>query len=98
MLFTFKRDDEGRETIEAGGVTIARPTDGPDGFEWINSVPGVTARHVREAALKAYMAGFWTPLLPESPLNILPYVITVDVPVAETTSTILSVDTSEDQA
>lgn len=98
MLFTFRRDDEGRETIAVGGITIARTTSGPEGFEWLNSLPGITAEHVREAAVRADEAGFWTPLVPTPPLDILPVETTVDVPVAETTSTILSVDNSEDQA
>lgn len=105
MLFTFRRDDEGRETIVVGGVTIARTTGGPEGFEWLNSLPGITAEHVREAAVKADESGFWEPpratnitvgggIIIRGPCMQL----TVSVPVAETTSTILSVDNSEDQA
>lgn len=104
MLFTFRRDDEGRETIEVGGLAIARPTNGPEGFEWLNSMPGITAEHIREAAIKADEAGFWEParitgfsangFMVRGPCIQL----TVDVPVAETTSTTLSIDNTEDQA
>lgn len=101
MLFTFRRDDEGRETIEVGGLAIARPNNTPEGFEWLNSLPGITAEHVREAAVKADEAGFWA----DAPLSKGGYIyvylndeVTVDVPVAETTSTTLSIDNTEDQA
>lgn len=90
MLFTFRRDDEGREAIVVGGITIARTTGGPEGFEWLNSLPGITAEHIYEAAALADEAGFWAARTEDE--------VTVDVSVAETTSTILSVDNSEDQA
>jgi hypothetical protein len=60
MQFAFKRDSEGRETIHIADVAIARVTDHPEGFEWLASPPaGVTAEHVREAAVKADEAGFF---------------------------------------
>ena len=105
MLFTFRRDDEGRETIEVGGLAIARITNGPEGFEWLNSMPGITAEHVREAAVKADETGFWTQEAVPYPAPTrgryfmwIENEVVVDVPVAETTSTIMSVDMSEDQA
>ena len=92
MLFTFRRDNDGRETIEVNGLAIARPNNHPEGFEWINSMPGITAEHVREAAVKADEAGFWEEgYFREDE-------VTVDVSVAETTSTIMSIDNTEDQA
>ena len=101
MLFAFRRDDDGRETIEVGGLAVARPTNGPEGFEWLNSMPGITAEHVREAAVKADEAGFWERLVPVNPWETAMTMrdeVTVDVPVAETTSTTLSIDNTEDQA
>ena len=96
MLFTFKRDYEGRETIEVGGLAIARPTNVPENFEWLHSMPGITAEHVREAVIKADEAGFWE--RDECGIPQGPSEATVDVPVAETTSTILTIDNTEDQA
>lgn len=101
MLFTFKRDEDGRVTVEVGGLAIARITNDPECFEWINSMLGITAEHVREAAVKADEAGFWERLVPVNPWETemtMRDEVTVDVPVAETTSTILSVDMSEEQA
>lgn len=98
MQFTFRRDDEGRETIDVDGLTIAR-LNNDHGFEWLNWTPGITADHVREAIDKADEADFWTPLL-WLPMRMpkLPSRTDVEVPVAATTSTILSVDNSEEQA
>lgn len=90
MLFTFRRDNEGRETIEVGGIVIARTNGGPEGFEWLGSIPGITAEDIDEAATLADEAGFWGRTNKDK--------VTVDVPIAETTSTILSVDNSDDQA
>lgn len=105
MLFTFRRDDEGRETIEVGGLTIARFNGYPEEFEWLNSMPGITAEHVYEAAAKADEAGFWTQEAVPYPaptrgryFRWIENEVTVDVPVAETTSTTRSIDNSEDQA
>lgn len=90
MLFTFKRDADGRETICLGDTTIALTT----------PPAGVMADHVREACVMADEAGFWdsdewtdgdgvATLVPP------PGEVTVNVPIPETTSTILSV-TRED--
>lgn len=94
MLFTFKRDSEGRETIHVGDVAIARVTDHPEGFEWLNSMPGITSEHIREAAVKADEGLFWHEVL----LDWYTDDVTVDVPVAETTSTILTVTNEDDQS
>lgn len=113
MLFTFKRDDEGRETIEVGGVPIARIKRNDDGTHYSHGlahVPGIEAEHVSEAIERADAAGFWQ-------LHKVPAVlidaneqrhigtawtrygveVTVDVPVSETT--VLSVTLEgEDQS
>lgn len=92
MLFTFRRDAEGRETIHVGDVVIARVTNHPEGFEWLFMPPaGITHEHVREAAVRADEAGFWF----AQGFDRFDEV-TVDVPVAETTSTILSTTNTED--
>lgn len=96
MLFTFKRDSEGRETIHVGDVAIARVNNHPEGFEWLASPPaGVTAERVREAAVKADEDGFW--YAEGFGFNGLDEV-TVSVPIPETTSTILSITNAEDQS
>lgn len=100
MLFTFRRDSDGRETVHVGDVAIARVTDHPEGFEWLSSPPaGVTAEHVREAAVKADEAGFygteWCDDCAEA-VNRKDEVM-VDVPVTETTSTILSLTTEDER-
>jgi hypothetical protein len=108
MQFTLKRDIEGRETIHVGGVAIARVTTHPEGFEWLASPPaGVTAEHVREAAVKADEAGFWAPIEDRNPrfdrtivgsaAGIWVSECAVTVPVAETTSTILSLTTEDER-
>lgn len=110
MLFTFRRDAEGRETIHVGDVAIARirhdlPAECDD-IEWLASPPaGVTAEHVREAAVKADEAGFWKSSLvikADHPLtrtvrDFASNETACDVPVAETTSTIMSLTTEEEQ-
>jgi hypothetical protein len=119
MQFTFKRDSEGRETIHVADVAIARVTDHPEGFEWLSSPPsGVTAEHVREAAVKADEMDFWTyntgyindarnyiqrgDYTPEEMFGTggwsnVPKEVTVDVPIAETSSTVLSLTTEDER-
>jgi hypothetical protein len=94
MQFAFKRDSDGRETVHVGDVAIARVTTHPEGFEWLSSPPaGVTAEHVREAAAKADEALFWHQVL----LDWYTDEVTVDVSIAETTSTILSMTTEDER-
>ena len=100
MQFTFKRDDEGRETIEVGGVPIARIKRNDNGTHYSHGlahVPGVEAEHVSEAIERADAGGFWTPLMPYPPLNVPPHFCTVDVPIAETTVLSVTLD-GEDQS
>jgi hypothetical protein len=105
MLFTFKRDSEGREAIHLGEVAIARKVEHPEGWEWLSDIPGVTADHISDAAIKADEAGFWAlsdsgGALPwgESITTNLCESVTVDVPIPETTSTVLSITNAEDQS
>jgi hypothetical protein len=110
VLFTFKRDSEGRETIYIGDVPIARPNDFPEGMEWIGSPPpGVTADHLQTACAMADEAGFWERRTKDKILSgyyeqhlgmdeWLRNEVTVDVPIPETTSTILSITNAEDRS
>lgn len=93
MLFTFRRDADGRETIHVGDVAIARTNDGPESFEWLASPPaGITAEHVLEASVMADEALFWHEVL----LDWYTNEVTVDVPIVE--STVLSITNEDDQA
>lgn len=97
MLFTFKRDDEGRETIEVGGVRLVIGQSLRRGWRWLDYVHGVLAEHINEAIERADAGGFWTPLMPYPPLNVPPSICTVDVPIAETTVLSVTLD-GEDQS
>lgn len=62
MLFTFKRDDEGRERIFVGDVCVAIVSMMPVyGRTWAmaDSITGITPRHVNDAIERADEAGFW---------------------------------------
>lgn len=90
MLFTFKRDDEGREKVYVNDIPIALRVEHPEGWAWLSDVPGITPDHIADAAVKADEAGFWTPL------DILPVECTVDVPVAD--NAVLSVTLPGDES
>lgn len=102
MLFTFKRDAEDRERVYAGDVAIARINDrNPEGFDWLAAPPaGVDADHVVTAKVMADEAGFWgTEWCDDcSCLVNRKDEVTVDVPIPETTSTILSITNTEDRS
>lgn len=107
MLFTFKRDAEGRETIHVGDVAIARVTDHFGGFEWLASPPaGVTADHVYEAAVNADEAGFFWGVdgIESHRVDDVSVSVPVRVPSPLTcypiksTSTVLSITNEDDQA
>lgn len=63
MQFTFKRDDEGRETIEVGGVIVAKClplcTRKDGDYLYVQDVPGVDDPLIVEAIERADAAGFW---------------------------------------
>jgi hypothetical protein len=105
MLFTFKRDDEGRERIYVGDVCVAKcmplctRLDGE--YLPVQDVPGVDGEMIVDAIERAGEAGFWE----EEPHEDMhgwrvkwkrPSEVTVDVPVAD--STVLSVTTEEDES
>ena len=61
MMFTFKRDANGVETIHVGDVCVAKsdgphPYDGSGGFDLIY---GIGDHAIREAIERADAAGFW---------------------------------------
>lgn len=63
IKFTFKRDYSGSETVECGGVIIARTNsysleDGE--YVHVQDVPGVGDAEIIEAIELAGDAGFWT--------------------------------------
>ncbi len=58
MLFTFKRDDEGRERIYVGDVCVAEMHH-QYGPQWLGSVLGLMEHHVHDAIERADEAGFW---------------------------------------
>jgi hypothetical protein len=95
MQFTFKRDFEGTERIYVGDVAIAKTNGYPEEFEWLASPPAIiTAEHVYEAATKADDANFW---VLSTRGGFIVDEVTVDVPVAETTSTILTLTSEDDR-
>lgn len=92
MLFTFKRDDEGRERIYIGDVCVAKFRSRLV-WEWMLESPEeVTRAHICDAIERADEAGFWGDDWDMPRLNE----ITVDVPVAD--STVLSVTTGKDES
>lgn len=85
MLFTFKRDDEGRERIYVGNVCVAELVDQTREHGWETGLEarGVTVDHIDEAIERADEAGFWDW---DHLRNHRPFVkneVTVDVPVAD---------------
>jgi hypothetical protein len=106
MLFTFKRDEEGRERIYVGDVCVARMRqDGPDEqhierWLWVTNVHRVHDGHIVDAIERADKAGFWSEHLHETGpcesqwLVLCPHEVTVDVPVAD--NAILSVTTEDE--
>jgi hypothetical protein len=99
MLFTFKRDDEGRERMYVGNVCVFvfANTDDRRGYQNAH-VPGVTDKHLVDAIERADEAGFWDQC--DGCGKDHPFMrkdeVTVDVPVAD--STVLSVTTVEDES
>ena len=100
MLFTFRRDGEGRERIYVGDVCVAHMSDGmlsrPDGEGWsfrpISTMQYVTASHINDAIERADEAGFWHQQ--ETMPHRWEYVdncVKVDVPIAETSTTLVLV-------
>lgn len=95
MLFTFKRDEEGRERIYVGDVCVAimlRPP--PAGNEdiattscWNSAgwVTGLEHWHINSAIDGADEAGFWERKEPKTTAweRWKKYEVTVDVPVAD---------------
>jgi len=69
--FTFKRDCDGRETVEHGGLVFAT-MDGPDHIEFISMRKGLELIENGHAAMaKARQRGFWnlgTPTHGQSPV------------------------------
>jgi hypothetical protein len=113
MQFAFKRDREGRETIHVGDVAIARirhdlPAECDD-IEWLASPPaGITAEYISEACVMADERGFWAPIEDRNPRfdrticgNVKDGIwvsnVAVNVPIPETTSTILSLTTEDER-
>lgn len=90
MQFTFKRTYDGRIKVYVGDVPIAAQNNHPEGWEWLASIPGVTAEHVSEAAVKADDAGFWDDFWD------MENEVTVDVPIAD--NAVLSVTMEGDEA
>lgn len=98
MLFTFRRDAEGRETIHVGDVAIAKVA-ANQFVERLGDAPGVEHGRILDAIERADEAGFWARKMSARPPkyvnNYVASEVTVDVPIAETTSTILSLTTDD---
>jgi hypothetical protein len=89
MTFTFKRDEEGRETISVDGVAVARlPEDLRFKFKWamMAHVDGVTHDNIDDAIERAEQRGFWRVVPYETApgvmefLPLVPCEIMVEVP------------------
>ncbi len=93
MLFTFKRDDEGRERIYVGGVCVAKMIPNSE-FDVLDH--RFDRESVNEAIERADEAGFWSKGLPYPKALYLRNEVTVDVPVAD--NAVPSVTTGEDQS
>lgn len=99
MLFTFKRDDEGRETVHVGDVLVAttRPEDDrAEDFTRVGHVDGVTDTKIAAAIERADEAGFWH--YGDYGPGFNHDEVTVDVPIAETTATLTMVAEGDDQS
>lgn len=103
MLFTFKRDDEGRERIYVGDVCVAElkahDYDGSLVIDVLSMPLNATEEHIDDAIDRADEAGFWA----RSHWGITDTTsawdrneVTVDVPVAD--NVVLSVTTGEDES
>lgn len=103
MLFTFKRDEEGRERIYVGDTPFVI-TMGRDEWTLRASPPaGVNVYHIHEAIERADEAGLWDgravdPVNPWDVTNgrIAINEVIVDVPVAETSTTLVVVSEGDE--
>lgn len=101
MLFTFKRDNEGRERIYVGDVCVAQVWRKGNHDIVDSSMPAV---QIRDAIERADEAGFWAQEAAE--WNVLKRAfkdgqwknneVTIDVPIAD--STILTVENEGDES
>lgn len=101
MLFTFKRDDEGRERIYVGDVHIAdikRNSDKTEYCHYTGHVPGVDFEHITSAIERADEAGFWSGHRDPFMLGFTNNEVTVDVPVSETSTTLTLVSEGDDES
>ncbi len=105
MLFTFKRDEEGRERIYVGDVCVARMCDGHTSKQWRWATMPVEAEvddmDIDDAIERADEAGFWRApkavgMTVGGGLIILGpcFQVTVDVPIAD--NAVLSVTTEDE--
>lgn len=86
MQFVFKRDEEGRESIYVGDVCVAT-VDGPnDGSGRFDLLAHLQPMHVYDAIERADEAGFWNCRRRQG--EFVRDEVTVDVPVAETSTTL----------
>lgn len=108
MLFTFRRDDEGRERIYVGDVHIAdikRYEDKTERCHYTGHVPGVDFEHITSAIERADAAGFWDSRGDAYYVTTQTWKttwmhneVTVDVPVPETTTTLILVSKGDDES
>lgn len=100
MRFTFRRDEEGTERIYVGDVCAAvkLQTWAPL-FVAICSICGVTDRHFADAIERADEAGFWDrwPTM-GGPGDFRRDRVIVDVPVAETSTTLILTNDGDDES
>jgi hypothetical protein len=110
MLFTFKRDDEGRERIYVGDVCVARFIEAEENpsahkamdFERVSDVLGVGQLPICDVIESAMDAGFWDPEPSKEARKygvIFKYdEVTVDVPIPAQSSTTISVVLEGDES
>lgn len=97
MLFTFKRDEEGRERIYVGDVCVRHSNEDVCvvGGQRAEVVIGVTDAHISDAIERADEAGFWeVRKMSEFDDEWISGEVTVDVPVADNAT--LSVTTEDE--
>lgn len=106
MLFTFKRDDDGRERIYVGDVCVAELRHGAGEAYPVTVVPGVDGDHIADAIERADEAGFWMGKVVgvddegtvyRSASRYETAEISVDVPVSDSTVLSVTTEASRDQ-
>ncbi len=94
MQFTFKRDEEGHERIYVGDVCVAQNAVGVTAWESVYVADGVERKALDAAIERADEAGFWH--YGDHGGGYNHDEVTVDVPVPETSTTLVVVQEGDE--